>query len=282
MNLRGYDPGPEVAPEQALDTFLRALNVTGENIPRTLDAMTGHYRSLLAGRRVLVVLDNAASPEQVRPLLPALPACMVLITSRSRLSGLVVRDGAHRLTLDLLAPAEAIKLLRTIVGTSRADDEPAATSELARRCAYLPLALRIAAERVAARPHIRVTDLVNDMSIKQNRLDVLAADDDETTAVRTVFSWSYRALDRPAARVFRLLSLHPGPDVSGPAAAALTGISSATVRHLLDVLTSVHLLTQTGHDRYHFHDLIHAYAAESAVAEESVDERNAAERHLLD
>jgi tetratricopeptide (TPR) repeat protein len=281
VNLRGYDPGSPVASEQALAGFLHALNVSGENIPRTVDAMASYFRSLVAGRRILVILDNAASPEQVRPLLPASPTCMVLITSRSRLSGLVARDGAHRITLDLLPPTEAIMLLRTIIGASRADYEPDATIELARRCAYLPLALRIAAERVADRPDVRIIDLVNDLSIEQNRLDMLAADDDETTAVRTVFSWSYRVLPRQEACVFRLLGLHPGPDISAPAAAALIGTSPSTVRRRLDLLAGVHLLEQTGRDRYQFHDLIRAYAAESVATEESATNRHAGERRVL-
>lgn len=282
VNLRGHDPGPPVVPGQALDSFLRVLNVSGEDIPRTVDAMAGLYRSLVAGRRMLVVLDNAATPEQVRPLLPASPSCMVLITSRSRLSGLVARDGALRITLDLLSPAEAITLLRTIIGSDRADHDPEATVELARRCTYLPLALRIAAERIVARPRVRVADLVNDLSIEQNQLDLLAADDDVSTTVRGVFSWSYRALTRPAARVFRLLSLHPGADISEPAAAALTGTSRATVRGQLDLLTGVHLLEQADRDRYRFHDLIRAYAAESVAAEESPEDRADGERRILD
>lgn len=281
VNLCGHDLGAPVSPEQALDGFLRALNVSGENVPHTVDAMAGYFRSLVAGRRILVMLDNAATAEQVRPLLPASPTCMVLITSRSRLSGLVARNGAYRITLDLLAPAEAITLLRTIIGAIRADNEPEATNELARRCAYLPLALRIAAERVAARPHVRIANLVDDLSTEQNRLDVLATDDDETTAIRTVFSWSYRSLTRPAASVFRLLSIHPGPNISVPVAATLTNTTPVAVRRLLDTLASVNLLTETDHDRYHFHDLIRAYAGESARAEEPASARTAAERRLL-
>jgi tetratricopeptide (TPR) repeat protein len=269
VNLRGYDPGPLVAPEHALDGFLRAMNVAGENVPHGLDAMAGYYRSLLAGRRMLVVLDNAATPEQIRPLLPAAHTCMVLVTSRSRLSGLIARDGAHRITLDLLSPAEAISLLRSLIGPVRAGHEPGATAELARRCAYLPLALRIAAERVDARPQVRIADLVNDLSIEQNCLDILSTDDDETTAVRTVFSWSYRGLTPPAARVFRFLGLHPGPDISVPAAAALTGTTLTTVRRLLDMLSSVHLLEEIRPSRYRFHDLLRAYATECASDEET-------------
>jgi NB-ARC domain len=194
VNLHGYGPGSPLAPERALDGFLRAMNVPGQNIPEGVDAMAGYFRSLVAGRRILVVLDNAATSEQVRPLLPASPTCVVLVTSRSRLSGLVAREGAHRITLDLLSSDEAITLLRTIIGTARTDKELQEVAELAERCAHLPLALRIAAERVSTRPHLRIADLVADLNTEQDRLDTLAADDDEITVVRTVFSWSYRRL----------------------------------------------------------------------------------------
>ena len=150
------------------------------------------------------------------------PTCLVLVTSRDRLSGLVVRDGAHRITLDLLIPSDAIALLREVIGTSCADREPVAIAELARLCAYLPLALRISAERIAAHPHLSAANLVADLANECDRLDLLAADDDETTAVRTVFSWSYRALPARTARVFRLLGLHPGPQIGPAAVAALS------------------------------------------------------------
>lgn len=281
VNLRGYDPGQPIAPEQALNGFLRTMNMPGENIPHGLDAMAGCYRSLLAGRRMLVVLDNAATADQVRPLLPASPTCMVLVTSRSRLSGLVARDGAHRITLDLLPPDQAITLLRSIIGTVRTDKEPEKVAKLAQLCAYLPLALRIAAERVTARPHLKIADLLTDLTIEQDRLETLAADDDETTAVRTVFSWSYRALPPEVARVFRLLGLHSGPNISAPAAAALTDTTPSAVRRMLDTLASVHLIEETGPDRYTFHDLLRAYAAERAATDEPAHEHtNAIERIL--
>ena len=281
VNLRGYDPGPPVTPDQALDGFLRALDVPAEKIPRDVDAQAGLYRSLLAGRRMVVVLDNAATPDQVRPLLPGSPTCVVVVTSRNRLSGLVARDGAHRLTLDVLPPEDAVTLLRHTVGADRVDAEPEAAAELARHCDYLPLALRIAAERAAARTHLRLADLAEELAVEHDRLDVLTADDDEATGVRTVFSWSYHTLAPEAARVFRLLGLHPGPDVGVASAAALTGSTTTAVRRQLDALTSAHLLTETRRDRYQFHDLLRAYATERAALDESPDECASATHRVL-
>ena len=150
VNLRGYDPGPPVSPAQALDAFLRALGVRPGDMPVELADRAGLYRSILAERRVLVVLDNAATVGQVRPLLPGNAECLVLVTSRSRLSGLIARDGARRLALDVLSDDEAVTLLRTIAGSYRGGDNPEDLAELARLCARLPLALRIAAERASA------------------------------------------------------------------------------------------------------------------------------------
>lgn len=268
VNLRGYDPGPPVTPDQALDGFLRALDVPAEKIPHDVDAQAGLYRSLLAGRRMVVVLDNAATPEQVRPLLPGSPTCTVVVTSRNRLSGLVAREGAHRLTLDVLPPDDAVTLLRHAIGADRVDAEPEAAAELARRCGYLPLALRIAAERAAGRTRLRLADLAGELAVEHDRLDVLTAEDDEATGVRTVFSWSYHALAPEAARVFRLLGMHPGPDIGVASAAALTGSTVASVRRQLTALTSAHLLTETQRDRYQFHDLLRAYATELAALDD--------------
>ncbi|MGB6164233.1 MAG: tetratricopeptide repeat protein [Pseudonocardiaceae bacterium] len=281
VNLRGYDPGPPVTPDQALDGFLRALDVPAEKIPHDVDAQAGLYRSLLAGRRMIVVLDNAATPDQVRPLLPGSPTCVVVVTSRNQLSGLVARDGAHRLTLDVLPPEDAVTLLRCAVGPDRVDAEPEAAAEVARHCDYLPLALRIAAERAAARTHLRLADLAEELAVERDRLDVLTADDDEATGVRNVFSWSYHALAPETARVFRLLSLHPGPDVGVASAAALVGSTTTSVRRQLATLTSAHLLTETRRDRYQFHDLLRAYATERASFDESPDDcANATHRVL--
>lgn len=280
VNLRGYDSGPPMAAEQALDGFLRALNVPAERIPATVDDRAGLFRSLLDNRRILVLLDNANAADQVRPLLPGSPSCLAVVTSRSRLSGLVARDGARRLNLDPLDAAEAIALLRHVIGAVRADAEPGATAELARQCACLPLALRIAAERAATHAHLTLADLTSDLANEPARLDLLSADED-ITALRSVFSWSYRGLPPDAARMFRLLGLHAGPDIGIPAAAALAGTDPNTVQTLLEDLTSVHLLEEIAPRRYRFHDLLRIYAAERAAAEEGDAEREIAVRRML-
>jgi tetratricopeptide (TPR) repeat protein len=283
VNLRGHDPGSPMAPEQALEEFLRALNVPAELIPAGLGERAALYRSLLHERRVLIVLDNANTAEQVRPLLPGSSTCRVVVTSRSRLSGLIARDGASRVTVDLLPPAEAIALLRDVIGTARVTAEPDATVELASRCAYLPLALRIAAERAVIHPHATLAALADELAVAHDRLDLLATSDeeDEATAVRAVFSWSYHALSPHAARVFRLLGLHTGPNISTSAAAVLTGTIPARARRLLETLVGTHLIEETGTDRYRLHDLLWVYAAECAKAEESDDDCDAAVRRLL-
>ena len=282
VNLRGYDSDLPLTADHALDSFLRALGLSVERIPGDVDAKAGAYRSLLAGRRVLVVLDNAASADQIRPLLPNETTCLVLVTSRSRLSGLVAHDGAHRISLDFLTPNEAYALLSEVIGRDRTDLESQATGELARRCAYLPLALRIAAERVTSRPHFTVADLVHDLALEHRRLDVLATDDDENTAVRSVFSSSYRALPREAARAFRLLGIHPGPSISLAAAAALADTNLAETRRHLDTLVGVHLLIEISRDRYQFHDLLRTYAAECARLDEPGEPRDAAIQRLFE
>lgn len=277
VNLRGYDPGPPVAPEAALERFLHALGIAADAIPTDGEERAELYRSLLAERRVLVVLDNAATVGQVRPLLPGDAGCLVVATSRGRLSGLSARDGAHRLTLGLLTQTEAVDLLTVATAGYRHRDEPAQLAELARLCARLPLALRIAAERAAARPHMPLTDLIADLRGESSLWDALTADDDaEADAVRSVFAWSYRALPAPAARVFRLLGLHPGPEFSTAAAAALTGHTLRQARNHLDLLAGAHLLEQTGPTRYQFHDLLRAYAADQAHQDENPEQQHAA------
>ncbi|MGH3829687.1 MAG: ATP-binding protein [Pseudonocardiaceae bacterium] len=282
INLRGYDPGPPLAPEQALEEFLRGLEVPAERIPAGLGVRAALYRSLLDRRRVLIVLDNANTAEQVRPLLPGSATCRVVVTSRNRLSGLVARDGASRVTVDLLPPAQAIALLRDVIGAARAAAEPEATAELASRCAYLPLALRIAAERAVTHPYVTLAELASELAVAHDRLDLLATADeeDEATAVRAVFSWSYHALAPKAARAFRLLGLHAGPDISVPATAALTNTTLTQARQLLETLASTHLIEETGRDQYRFHDLLRVYAAECA-REENDHDRAAAVRRVL-
>jgi tetratricopeptide (TPR) repeat protein len=283
VNLRGYDPGEPVAAEEALDRFLRALGVSADAIPDEPQAKESVYRSLVADRRMLVVLDNASSVRQVRPLLPGTPSCLVLVTSRSRLSGLVTRDGARRITVDMLAMPGAVELLSVVTSGYRDRDDPGDLSELAQLCARLPLALRIAAERAASRPQMPLRELISDLRDESGLWAALSAEDDEEAdAVRTVFAWSYRALPPDAARLFCLLGLHPGPHFGVPAAASLAGISINSARSLLDLLVGMHLVTQSGPDRYQFHDLLRAYAAAQAQQLEQPDARDAARARLFD
>jgi DNA-binding SARP family transcriptional activator/tetratricopeptide (TPR) repeat protein len=276
VNLRGYDPGQPMPATDALAGFLSALGVPGPDIPAEADDRAGRYRSLLADRQVLVVLDNARSVDQVRPLLPGTITCAVIVTSRDSLAGLVARDGARRLDLDLLPQSDAISLLRALIGT-RVDTDPGSAKVLAEQCARLPLALRVAAELAAARKDSSLAELTGELADQQRRLDLLDAGGDSRTAVRAVFSWSYRHLDPSAARTFRLLGAHPGADFDAYAAAALTGSSASLARDLLDQLARAHLVYPAGPGRYGMHDLLRAYAAERA----SHDDEAAAFRQSL-
>jgi DNA-binding SARP family transcriptional activator/Tfp pilus assembly protein PilF len=281
VNLRGYDPGQRVPAADALAGFLRALGVPGPDIPPEPDERAARYRSLLAGRRMLVVLDNAGSVEQVRLLLPGTAACVTVVTSRDSLPGLVARDGAVRLDLDLLPAAEAVSLLRALIGP-RADADPGAAQVLAVQCCRLPLALRVAAELAATRPGIPLAGLVGELADQQRRLDLLDAGGDPGTAVRAVFSWSCRHLDPAAARMFRLLGLHPGPDLDRYAAAALADATVKQAERVLGVLTRAHLIQFAGPGRYGMHDLLRAYARDLGSVSETEDEQQEALTRLFD
>jgi tetratricopeptide (TPR) repeat protein/transcriptional regulator with XRE-family HTH domain len=281
VNLRGYDPGQPTLAADALAAFLRALGVPGRDIPADTAERAARYRSLLAGRRMLVLLDNASSAEQVRPLLPASPGCLTVVTSRDALAGLVARDGARRLDLDLLSPADAGALLTTLIG-DRAAADPAATAALATACARLPLALRVAAELAAAHPDTPLATLVTELADRQRRLDLLEAGGDPYTAVRAVFSWSCQHLDPAAVRTFRLLSLHPGDDFEVWAAAALTGTTLTQTRHLLDTLARANLIHTSAAGRYAQHDLLRAYGRELAAEADGAGQIQAALTRLFD
>ncbi len=281
VNLRGYDPGQPLEAADALAGFLRALGVAGQDIPPEADERASWYRSLLAGRRMLVVLDNARSHEQVRPLLPGASSCVVVVTSRHALAGLIARDGAVRLDLDPLPLADAVGLLETLIGR-RARTDPGAAERLAAQCCRLPLALRVAAERVAARPDDSVADLVAELDDQRRRLDLLDAGGDPATMVRAVFSWSYQSLDPAAARAFRLTGLHPGPGLDHYTAAALVSCTAAEAERLLDRLAQAHLVHAAGKGGYEMHDLLRAYARELSQARETDDDRQDALTRLLD
>jgi DNA-binding SARP family transcriptional activator/tetratricopeptide (TPR) repeat protein len=267
-DLRGYDAAPPLTPAEVLAAFLR---VPGADTPRGRDARAARYRSLLAGKRMLIVLDNASSAEQVRPLLPGAPACVTIVTSRDSLAGLIARAGGARLEVDLLPLADAVSLLRDLIGP-RAAADPDSVTELAGLCARLPLALRVAAELAAARQQAALASLVAELADQRRRLDLLDAAGDPRTAVRAVFSWSYRNLAPAAARTFRLLGLHPGITFDGYAAAALTGTGREQAGPLLDTLSRAHLLQAAGPSRYAMHDLLRAYARELAAGAGETDE----------
>ncbi|MCC8249190.1 ATP-binding protein [Saccharothrix luteola] len=281
VNLRGYGPGDPVTPKQALDGFLQALGAPADAVPAEPDARASMYRSRLAGRRVLIVLDNANHPDQIRPLLPGTPGCVVVVTSRDRLTGLVITDGAQRIALDLLAETEAHNLVVGILGADRATAEPAAVADLVRLCARLPLALRIAATRIAASPHITVADVAADLADEHTRIDELSRGDDERTALRGVFDYSYHRLTPDQSHLFRRLGLHPGPEISVPAAAAVADLEPRRARQLLGELADAHMLSAVDVRRFRFHDLLRAYAAGLALLQDAPDERDRALDRLL-
>jgi tetratricopeptide (TPR) repeat protein len=266
IDLRGYSPDQPVSPADALASLLRALGVPGLNIPEGTAERAAAYRSLLADKQVLVVLDNAGGPAQVRPLLPGGGECAVLVTSRNPLAGVVAREGASRLELEVLSPAQAADLLRGLIG-ARVTDDPLTAAALANYCSRLPLALRVAAELAVAHPLLPLARLASQLADLRNRVGLLDAGGDEQTAVQSVLSWSYRQLDAGAARAFRLLGQHPGPDFDGYAAAALTGTTVDDAGRLLEKLARAYLIQPSGPGRYGMHDLLRAYAREHAAGD---------------
>lgn len=283
IDLRGYDPGLPLSPDQALERFLHALGVPAAAVPGDVEAKSSLYRSALADQRMLIILDNAVNTGQVRPLIPGSGHSLAIVTSRNQLQGLSIRHGARRRTLDTLTEAEAVQLLTTTTQEYRSGDDPADVAELARLCAYLPLALRIAAERAASRPAMPLSRLIADLRDESELWNTLSTGDpDEAEAVHTVFAWSYRALPDETAVVFCLLGMHPGADFSEAAAEALTGGSPRRVRAALDLLSGACLLETTGFARYRFHDLLRAYAVDCAQSRISQEEQLAAVERVCD
>jgi DNA-binding SARP family transcriptional activator len=281
-DLRGFGPGGEpVSPGRVMRWFLAALGVAPPAIPPDAEAQAGLYRSLLAGKRVLVVLDNARDVAQVRPLLPGSMGCLVVVTSRNQLTGLAAAEGARLLTLGTLSDDEAGQLLAGRLGAERVAAEPAAVDELIGLCARLPLALAIAAAWAGNRPQLPLAAVAAELRDTGGPLSTL--DTGEVAgSVRAVFSWSYRLLTPPAAWLFRCLGLHPGPDIAAPAAASLAGVDLPQARQVLAELARTHLITEHAPGRYAFHDLLRAYAAERALAEDSEQTRRAAIVRVLD
>jgi len=282
VNLRGLDPStPPMEPAEALRFFLDALGVPPHRIPPDTEGRSALFRSLLDHRQMLVVLDNARNVAQVRPLLPGAPGSLVVVTSRNELTGLVAAEGAVLLTLDVLSHAEAYEMLARRLGQDRAAAEPAAADEIIAACARLPLALGIAVGRAAGRPKRPLTELAAELHDARGRLDALEAGD-AATNVRAVLSWSYDQLSEPAARMFRLLGVHPGPDISLSAAASLAGLPRADAGAALRELARTHMVAEHLPARFTFHDLLRAYAADQAERIDPEPERRAAVHRVLD
>jgi DNA-binding SARP family transcriptional activator len=281
-DLRGSSSsGAPVTPAEALGSFLAALGAPAAQVPVDLDGRAALFRTMLASRRMLIVLDNARDPEQVRPLLPGSPGCVTLVTSRNRLTGLAAAQGAHLITLGVLTDAESRDLLSASLGGQRAAAEPAAVGELFALCGRLPLALCDVSARAVARPGLPLSLLVTEMRDGRRRLDALETGE-PATSVRVVFSWSRAKLGEPASRMFRLLGIYPSPDITVTVAACLAGISREQASLALTEVCDEHLLTEISPGRYRSHDLLHTYAAERTRSSESQGERDAAVRRVLD
>ncbi|MCX4539302.1 AfsR/SARP family transcriptional regulator [Streptomyces sp. NBC_01565] len=281
VNLRGHGGGRPLRPLDALSEFLEALGVPARDIPVTEERGAARFRSLCADRRLLVILDDARSEEQVRPLLPGSADCMVIVTSRLSLAGLVARDGAVPVPLPVLEPSEAERMLVNILGPARVSREPEAAAALTAACARLPLAVGISAADLALHPDRTLARQVERLA-GGDSLSALELPGDSRSAVRTVFAMSYATLEPDAARMFRLLGLVPGGDITARGAAALAGARLDRARALLDSLTRSHLLEERTVGRYALHDLLRAYTRERAHAEESESERDATLRRLYD
>jgi DNA-binding SARP family transcriptional activator/Tfp pilus assembly protein PilF len=282
VNLRGYSPSSiPTSPATAIRGFLDALGTPAHRIPSDLDAQSALYRSLLAGRRMLIVLDNARDAEQVRPLLPGASGCLVLVTSRDQLIGLVAADGARVLTLNLFTHAEAHDLLGRRLGQHRTTSQPEAADQIVSACAGLPLALAIVAAQAETQPGFPLAALAAELGESRYKLPHLNGGD-AATDLRATFNWSYETLPPDVARLFRLLALHPGPDISVPAAASLAGLSCGETRDLLSHLTRANLINEHCRGRYALHDLLRAYGAERAQRDDSAAGRHAAIRGMLD
>lgn len=270
VNLRGFDPTDEPTPSSVVVRgFLDALGVDPAAIPADIDAQIGLYRSLLADKRMLIVLDNVRDTDQVSPLLPGTASCTALITSRNKLPGLVATHGMRPVALDILSPAEARTLLTRHLGADRVDAEHAAVDELVRLCAGFPLALGIVAARAATHPDLDLSALVKELREHTGRLDALDTGEANLN-VRAVISWSYHALSRPAAELLGLLGLAPGPDISLPAAVSLTATRASRVARVIRELEAAHLVQQPAPGRYRMHDLIALYAAEQGSDREAL------------
>ncbi|GIH15162.1 AfsR/SARP family transcriptional regulator [Rugosimonospora africana] len=281
VDLRGYDGRePRMSPAEALRGFLGSLGVPQDGIPAELHAQAGMYRSRLAGRRLLIVLDNCRDAEQIRHLLPGSPGCLVIVTSRSRLGTLLTTAGAHPLPVGLPSVEEARAALLGPLGARRVAADPAAIDAIIARCGRLPLALAVVAARAASLPRTPAAQIAAELARAPGSLDGFDGDGTQT-GLRAVFSWSYRALSAPAARLFRLLPIHPGPNISIAGAAGLAGVPLRGARALLGELSHAHLISEDPPGRFRTHDLLLAYATELGEETDSPAERAAAQRSCL-
>jgi tetratricopeptide (TPR) repeat protein/DNA-binding XRE family transcriptional regulator len=282
VNLRGFDPsGAPVTTAEAVRVFLDGLGVAASRLPATPEGQLGLYRSLMAGKRMLVVLDNARDAAQVRPLLPGSVTSRVVVTSRSQLTGLAVREAARLMVLVVLSGAEALQLFRNRIGEQRLAAEPDSVARLIESCARLPLALCVIAARASMTPDLPLARIASDVAGKK-RLDAFADDGDLASDVRAALSWSYLRLEPATATAFRLAGLHPGQCLDRFAIAALTGTAADQAGRQLDALASASLVQRTSEDRYEMHDLLRSYAAELAHDVETQPARRAALTRLLD
>ena len=281
VNLRGYASGLPLLAAQVLTRFLHALGVPAERVPDDAVEVAALYRSVVADRAVLVVLDNAIAPDQVRPLLPSGSGSMAVLTSRDRLGGLVARDGARPLALGPLAPAEAVSLLARVIGPDRVAAEPEAAAQIAQRCGCLPLALCIAAANLAAHPRHRVVEYADRLRGEEH-LAALTVPGDPESAISTTLDLSYARLPPAARRMFRLLGLVPGPDITSDAAAAMAATGRRSADSLLEHLAAAHLVEEHSPGRYSLLDPLRRYATDRALGEETVAGREQVRRRLFD
>ncbi|MFD0206076.1 MULTISPECIES: ATP-binding protein [Saccharothrix] len=281
VNLRGFGPSAPLPPQVVLTDFLTALGVAERRIPEGVEAQGALFRSLVTVRRALVVLDNAGSAEQVRPLLPGAAGSLALVTSRGALSELLVSEAVRRVAVDVFDAVDAVRLVESVVGEARTAAEPDAVEELVGVCARLPLAVRVAATRVASRPFLSVADVVEEIREEQRGLIGMEGPWRGLSGVRAVFDWSYDRLDPVHARVFRLLGLHPMPEFGAPAVAALAALDLRSVTHVLEELAEQHLVEPVARLQYRMHDLLHDYAAYRADLDETPVAREEAVARLL-
>ncbi|MEU5297289.1 AfsR/SARP family transcriptional regulator [Streptomyces umbrinus] len=282
VDLRGFHPsGTVMSPAEAIRSFLGALGVPAQRVPAGLDAQAALYRSLLARRRVLIVLDNARDTEHVRALLPGAPGCLVVVTSRHQLYGLVAAEGAYSLTLDVLGEDDALRFLSDRLGPDRIARDPDAARAIVAACGGLPLALAVVSARAAINPAFPLSGIAEELAESEGSLHAFSGEAPAADA-RSAFSWSHRLLTPEAARVFRLLALHPGADCSVAAAASLAGLRRAEVRPLLAELSRAHLVSETEPGRFTCHELLRAYGSELCRTLDARPERTAARRRMFD